>query len=145
MSAADTGAFDFSTTGSSHDVSSRSVMLSFDATSSGFRPNSAHFLRSSTHLSLRTVDVRTSVTFTTSTPFTTSFSVFFSTVTTGSSSRGGSSAQILSRVARGINFSQKTVEEKQKQSITQKKKCLKKDKRTKRKNKKKTKKWMMSK
>lgn len=145
MSAADTGAFDFSTTGSSHDVSSRSVMLSFDATSSGFRPNSAHFLRSSTHLSLRTVDVRTSVTFTTSTPFTTSFSVFFSTVTTGSSSRGGSSAQILSRVARGIFFSQKTVEEKQKQSITQKKKCLKKDKRTKRKNKKKTKKWMMSK
>lgn len=107
MSAADTGAFDFSTTGSSHDVSSRSVMLSFDATSSGFRPNSAHFLRSSTHLSLRTVDVRTSVTFTTSTPFTTSFSVFFSTVTTGSSSRGGSSAQILSRVARGIFFSQK--------------------------------------
>lgn len=145
MSAADTGAFDFSTTGSSHDVSSRSVMLSFDATSSGFRPNSAHFLRSSTHLSLRTVDVRTSVTFTTSTPFTTSFSVFFSTVTTGSSSRGGSSAQILSRVARGIFFSQKTVEEKQKQSITQKKKCLKKDKRTKRKIKKKTKKWMMSK
>lgn len=118
MSAADTGAVDFTVTGSSHDVSSRSDMLSFAATSSGFRPNSGHFLRSSTHLSLRTVVVRTSVTVTTSLPSTVSRSSFFSTVTSGSSSRGGSSAQIRSRVARGIFFKQK--HKKHNQSVKQK-------------------------